>query len=75
MVSIQYFKGAELKTMSAIDGLRVMHEKTLWYAAEFFRKDTDDNGKFQINPRRVRISDLQVMSLAIAAESAFIDNA
>ena len=54
--------------------LREMYEKTLEYAAEVFRNDTDDNGHFQVYPRMARMSDLQVMALAIAAESACIDS-
>ena len=49
-------------------------EKTLEYAAEVFRNDTDANGNFQFYPRRARVSDLHVMALAIAAESACIDS-
>ena len=55
--------------MSAMRDLRAMYEKTLEYAAEVFRNDTDANGNFQFYPRRARVSDLHVMALAIVAES------
>ncbi len=50
-----------------------MFEKSLECAAEVFRNDTDADGNFQFYPRRARMSDLQVMAFAIAAESACID--
>jgi len=73
MIDFQYFKGAKIKTMSAMHDLRAMYEKTLEYAAEVFRNDTDANGNFQFYPRRARMSDLHVMALAIASESACIN--
>jgi hypothetical protein len=74
MIDVQHSKGAKIKTMSAMHDLRAMYEKTLEYAAEVFRNDTDANGNFQFYPRRARMSDLHVMALAIAAESACIDS-
>jgi hypothetical protein len=74
MIDVQYFKGAKTKTMSAMQALIAICKKTLEYAAEVFRNDTDDNGNFQFCPRRTWMSDLQVMALAIAAESACIDS-
>jgi hypothetical protein len=70
---VQYFKGAKIKTMSAMHDVRASCIKTLEYAAEVFRNDTDANGNFQFYPRRARMSDLQEMAFAIAAESAWID--
>lgn len=54
--------------------LRAMYEKTLEYAKEMFENDTDDNGNFQFYPRKAKMSDLQVIALAVAAESACIDS-
>ena len=71
-IDAQYFKGAKIKTMSAMHDLRAMYEKTLEYAAEVFRNDTVDNGNFQFYPRRTRMGDL--IALAIAAESAWIES-
>lgn len=73
-IDIQYFKGAKIKTLSAMHDLRAMYEKTLEYATEMFKNDTDDKGNFQFYPRKAKMSDLQVMALAIAAESACIDS-
>lgn len=54
--------------------LRAMYEKTLEFATEMFEHDTDDHGNFQFYPRQSKMSDLQVISLAVAAESAGIDS-
>ncbi len=74
IIDFQYFAVAKTKTMSARHDLSLMYEKTLDYAAEVFRNDTDDNGSFQFYARRAWMSDLHVMALAIAAESACIDS-
>jgi hypothetical protein len=60
--------------MRTAHDLRAKCEKTLEYAAEVFRNDTDDNGHFQFLPRKFRMIDLQVIAHAIAAESACIDS-
>ena len=67
MIDVQYFKGAKIKTMSVMHDLRAKYEKTLEYAADVIRYNTDDKGNFQFYPIRARLSDLQVMALAIAA--------
>lgn len=74
IIDIQYFKGAKIKTLSAMHDLRAMYEKTLEYAKEMFENDTDDTGNFQFYPRKAKMSDLQVIALAVAAESACIDS-
>ena len=74
IVDIQYFKGSKIKTLSAMHDLRAMYEKTLEYAIEMFENDTDDNGNFQFYPRKAKMSDLQVIALAVAAESVCIDS-
>ena len=67
VIDIQCFKGKKIKTKSAMHDLRAMYEKTLEYAADVIRYNTDDKGNFQFYPIRARLSDLQVMALAIAA--------
>lgn len=67
-------KVQKIKTLSAMHDLRAMYEKTLEYAKEMFENDTDDNGNFQFYPRKAKMSDLQVIALAVAAESACIDS-
>jgi hypothetical protein len=47
IVDIQYFKGAKIKTLSAMHDLRAMSEKTLEYAIEMFENDTDVNSNSQ----------------------------
>jgi len=74
MIGVQYFKGAEIKTMSAMHDLRAMYEKTLKCTAWVFRNGTDAHGSFQFYPRRARMSDLHVMALAIAVKSACMDS-
>lgn len=72
IIDIQYFKGVKIKTLSAMHDLRTRYEKTLEYAKEMFENDTDDNGNFQFYPRKAKMSDLQVIALAVTAESACI---
>ena len=66
----QYLKGAKNNKTRPMHDLRAMYEKTLEFASEMFEHDTDDHGNFQFYPRQSKMSDLQVISLAVAAESA-----
>ena len=53
--------------------LRAMYEKALNIYQEQFGKEVTSEGNFWIAPCPAKMSDLQVIALAVAAESASID--
>ena len=54
--------------------LRAMYEKTLEITKEMFADDTDENGNFSFYPRKPKMSDLQIIALAVSSESACINS-
>lgn len=51
-----------------------MYNKNLTYLQEVFEDDVDQHGNFHKSPSRPKMSDLEVISLAVTAESASIDS-
>lgn len=73
LIGIQYIRGVKTKTIDTMHDLRPMYEKILSIATEMF-DEVNELGNFHYSPRTPKMSDLQVMSLAIASESAGIDS-
>ena len=53
--------------------LRAMYEKTLEIAQEVFHEDVNERGDFNFKPRPSKMTELQVIALAVSSESACID--
>lgn len=54
--------------------LKAMYEKTLEIAKEMFDDRVDEFGNFRFKPRPAKMSNLQVIALAVSSESACIDS-
>lgn len=54
--------------------LRAMYEKTLKIAKEMFEEEVDRRGNFNFYPNSPKMSDLEVIALAVTSESASIDS-
>lgn len=54
--------------------LRATYEKTLEIAQEVFHEDVNERGDFNFEPRPSKMTDLQVISLAVTSKSACIDS-
>jgi hypothetical protein len=73
-IDCHIFKVLNQKNNSAMHDLKAMYEKTLDIAKEMFADRVNECGDFTFKPRPAKMSDLQVISLAVAAESASIDS-
>lgn len=72
MVSI--LKVLKSKSNRSMHDLRVMYEKTFEIAQEVFHEDVNERGDFNFKPRPSKMTDLQVIALAVSSESACIDS-
>ena len=70
----QYLKGAKNNKTRPMHDLRAMYEKTLEIAQEVFHEDVNERGDFNFKPRPSKMTDLQVITLAVSSESACIDS-
>ena len=70
----QYLKGAKINKTRPMHDLRAMYEKTLEIAQEVFNEDVNERGDFNFKPRPSKMTDLQVIALAVSSESAGIDS-
>lgn len=54
--------------------LKAMYKKTLKITQMVYLDDVNDNGNFEDYPRKPKMSDLEVIALAVCSESASIDS-
>lgn len=74
ITDIQYFKVENNKILNAMHDLKAMYDKTLEFVTEIFEDDVDSDGNFRFFPRKSKMSDLDIIALAICSESAGIDS-
>lgn len=70
----EYFVVTTQQNPKPMHDLRSMYEKTLEYTKKMFEDDVDECFNFRSLPNPPRMNDLEVIALAVCAESASIDS-
>jgi hypothetical protein len=74
IIDIQYFKGVKTIKNDTMHDLMAMYTKALSFCNEVYSENVDTLGNFRFSPNPSKMSDLEVIALAVIAESACIDS-